>query len=106
MAINETATVFSTLLDFMTKVTGTLKVLVGGVFGLYIILLFVKWVEYKKLVRLLVGIKKEMRDLNNKLGGKIEERTGLIDELIKRTLGNKFYLKKKPSKKKTVKKKR
>jgi len=101
MAVNETATVLGTIIDFMTRVTGTLKVLVGGIFGLYLILLLVKWIEYKKLVRLLAGIKKEIHALNFKLSGKKEEKTSAIAELIKRTLGSRYYLKKKaPVKKK------
>ncbi len=99
MAINETVTVFGTLLDFMTKVTGTLKVLVGGIFGLYVIMLIVKWIEYKKLVRILVGIRKEMHELNVYLGIKDKKKIDILSIIRKRTLQKKKPLKK-PLKKK------
>ncbi|MBW2981721.1 hypothetical protein KY343_02465 [Candidatus Woesearchaeota archaeon] len=95
MAINETATVFGSILEFMTRVTGTLKVLVGGIFGLYVIMLIVKWIEYKKLVRILVGIRKEMRELNTYLGIKNKKKVDLISIIRKRTLQKKKDLKKK-----------
>jgi len=39
----------------------TLKVLVGGVFGVYLIILYLKWREYVVLKKMLTDIRKDLR---------------------------------------------
>jgi hypothetical protein len=66
MAINATLpTTFDALVNVVSGVFNTAKILVGGIFGLYVILLAVKWVEYKRLVKILTDIRKELRALTN-----------------------------------------
>jgi hypothetical protein len=55
-------------------VIDTLRVLVGGIFGLYIIVLIFKWVEYKRLVKIITDMRKELRELNGNLKSKKKKR--------------------------------
>jgi uncharacterized membrane protein len=66
MAINATLPpALDTLMNVVSGAFNTAKVLVGGLFGLYVILLIVKWIEYKRLVKILTDIRKELRALTN-----------------------------------------
>ena len=66
MALNATLpVVLEPLATAINSVIDIARLLVGGLFGLYLILLIVKWVEYKRLVKILTDIRKELRALSN-----------------------------------------
>ena len=87
MAVNETAaalgglaegtgipSAFQPLIDVISKIRGAIEILVGGIFGIYLILIILRWLEYKKVVKLLTQIRKEMRELNENLTGKKKKK--------------------------------
>ena len=51
------------LSNFIIGIMNVLKVLVGGIFGIYVILVFLRWIEYKRMTKILKDIRKEIRDL-------------------------------------------
>ena len=50
------------------NIVGILYTLVGGVFGLYLILLFMRFKEYRTLRKILTDIRHDLRSLNMHLG--------------------------------------
>ena len=74
MVINETALLASPLLGPIAEIMQTLEVLVGGLFGLYLILLFLRWIEYKKQVKILKEIRIQVYEINQKLPEKRRAR--------------------------------
>lgn len=71
MVLNATIPTVPLVLDPITTVVadlmGTLQTIVGGIFGLYVILVILRWVEYKKMVHLLKQIRNEIKHLNQTL---------------------------------------
>ena len=67
MAINETALLASPLLGPLASIIETLSVLVGGIFGLYLILVIFRIVEYRKFKKLLKGMKIDIEGMSKKL---------------------------------------
>jgi hypothetical protein len=59
-----------------------IQYLVGGIFGIYLITLFLKWRQTQMLKRYLADIKAELRHLNNKLGGALPERQTFLERKI------------------------
>lgn len=54
----------STLFPFLGEIgtlVNTIKVLVGGVFGIYLIILYLKWREYVVLKKMLTDIRRDLR---------------------------------------------
>ena len=75
MAINATIpAVLEPLAGVISGIVGMLKPLVGGIFGLYVILVILRLLEYKRMVRLLTQIKEEIAELNKNLTGKKKKR--------------------------------
>jgi hypothetical protein len=70
------ATIFP-LLGPIGSFVNTIKVLVGGVFGIYLIILYLRWREYRTVYRLLREIRKDIHDL--------AERQGVVLAPIKKT---------------------
>ena len=56
----------------ITNLVSTVKVLVGGVFGLYLIVLFLKWREYQVLKATIQGMRGDIRYIAKKQGIKFE----------------------------------
>ena len=75
MAINATLPpALEPLAAVITSIMDVTKILVGGIFGLYLILLIAKWIEYKRLVRLLIDIKNQLYHLNEKFDKKSRKK--------------------------------
>ena len=76
MAINETIinamlpTALEPLANVIGRVMGVLQILVGGIFGLYFILVLLRLLEYRRMIKHLGDIKKEIIKLNENLTGK------------------------------------
>ena len=80
----------------------TISVLVGGVFGIYLLLLYLRWREYWMMRRVLMDIRKDMHKIAMQQGIKLEplkepKLKGLI-EYIKESLRKKEAPKKKVKK--------
>ena len=105
MAINETAILASPILGPIAKLMQVASVVAGGIFGVYILLLILRWLEYKRFGKVLRDMREELRVLNDKINiiqGKLpEKRKSRTSKLIE-----KIKNRKKNSKKKTSKKKR
>ncbi len=59
----------STLFPFLGSIdslVNTIKVLVGGVFGIYLIILYLKWREYVVLKKMLIDIRRDLRVIAGK----------------------------------------
>lgn len=88
----------------------TIKVFVGGVFGIYLIILYIRWKEYsllKKMYREFRELRNETRSIAKKhlirLEPIEESKLKIIKDNIKKKLEERKY--RKESKKKSVKKK-
>ncbi len=67
MVINETALLTSPLLGPLARIVETLSVLVGGIFGLYLILVIFRIIEYRKFKKLLKSMKVDIEAMSKKL---------------------------------------
>ncbi|MEE9525727.1 MAG: hypothetical protein V3V78_03935 [Candidatus Woesearchaeota archaeon] len=67
MVLNETAI---PLLGPIAKFFTILQGFIGGLFGLYLILVILKWKESKNLLKIMRHIRKEVEEINEKLGKK------------------------------------
>ena len=79
MALNETITnipLLAALIDAIRSLIQSLQWLVGGVFGLYLILIYLRWRESRMVARIL----REIRDDIKQLTGHIKK----INERVKR----------------------
>ena len=60
---------------------GTLRYLeafVGGIFGLYLLLVILRWHESRRLVHILKDIKHDIREMSKHMGADLKERDTLI----------------------------
>ena len=67
MPINETVLLAGSILGPFAKIMAVLQGLIGGLFGLYFILVLLRWKEYRKMSKLLNQIKIEVAEINEKL---------------------------------------
>ncbi len=67
----------------VTKLTELIQVLVGGIVGLYMILIILRWYEARKLSRILKDIRDDVRKLNRHFGIK-EPKEKLKEPFLKR----------------------
>ncbi len=58
---------FEPLILTIQSLVGAVKVLVGGVFGIYLILLIMKWRETKILIKNVASIKSELSAIRHSL---------------------------------------
>ncbi|MBW2964204.1 hypothetical protein KY363_01980 [Candidatus Woesearchaeota archaeon] len=65
------------LLGPIGTVVNTVKVLIGGVFGLYLIILYFRVREYLLLRKMFSVLQKELRMIGDKIGVDLGPRTGL-----------------------------
>ena len=49
---------------------GIVQYLVGGIFGLYLILVFLRWKEYRFIKKIMVEMNSELKKLNENLENK------------------------------------
>lgn len=60
------------LLGPIGTVVNTVKVLIGGAFGVYLIIIYLRWKEYVLMKRMLGEIRSDIRELASKQGVKME----------------------------------
>ena len=91
MVVNETASIVSGITSFWELIIG----FIGGIFGVYIIILIMRFLEYKKIRE----IKKEVMSLKNALAKqqklRFEEKTKIIHRIKERRARKKKEKKKK-----------
>ena len=58
----------NTFVSGITNIVKTISFLFGGVFGVYLILLFLRWKEYLIIRKKLEIMEREMREINKNLG--------------------------------------
>ena len=83
MALNETITnipLLAALIDAIRTLIQSLQWLVGGVFGLYLILIYLRWRESRTVARIL----REIRDDIKLLTGPIEKINARVKKLEKK----------------------
>ena len=64
--INTSIQLLESLIRAIEKLTGKLDILVGGVFGIYIIMLILKWREYFMMKKFKKEIKQEIASIKRK----------------------------------------
>ncbi len=87
MVINATTapSTFGPIVEFMASFTDKVQALVGGVIGLWLILIFLRWYEYKRLRTVMVEIKNQLVRLNKHFGAKeIEKKQHIGHKIIKK----------------------
>jgi hypothetical protein len=67
MVFNETAILSAPLLNPIAKIFAVLQGLIGGLFGVYLILVILRWKEYRQQVKILKEIRHELKMLNEKI---------------------------------------
>ena len=67
MVFNETTIMAIPVIGPVVKIMAILQGLIGGLFGVYIILVVLRWKEYKQQVKLLKDIRHEVKMLNEKI---------------------------------------
>ena len=60
---------------------GYVEFFLGGLFGLYVILVVLRWKESRKLVLLMTGVNENLKNLNKKIGADIFEHRKVFKEL-------------------------
>lgn len=63
----ENVTYISPIIDYMSNIWQTAKVLLGGLFGIYIIAIILRFLEYKKISKTLQTVKKDIDKLREQL---------------------------------------
>ena len=81
MAINATGSLIG---GALSGTLGYLEALVGGLFGLYLILVILRWYESRRLVSILKDIRHDLREMGSQKGMAIEERATLIRKIKKK----------------------
>ncbi|MFH1848683.1 MAG: hypothetical protein ABH879_00690 [archaeon] len=66
MDVNSTAPIFLYLGEKIGFVANIIRILVGGVFGIYVIMLILRWKEYRQMVKLMTEIRDDIRVLKNR----------------------------------------
>jgi len=72
-----------TLLGPIDTVVNTLKVLVGGVFGIYLLILYFKWREYVVLRKLMSDMQKDIHTIAEHQGIKLAPHAPTTVQKIK-----------------------
>jgi len=76
-------------ISYISGVFNTLRVLVGGIFGLYVLLVVLRWIEYRAVKKFLKKMHYDLLQIGKKLGVKEtseKRKTGIkgIKEKIKK----------------------
>ncbi len=87
-------TTLQPLISQIEPLMKTVSVLVGGVFGLYLISLYIRWKEYLLVSRLLKEIRRDIKAIAAKQGVKLEESDGQKIKNALRLLKQKLFGKK------------
>ncbi|MBR9691551.1 hypothetical protein GOV06_02095 [Candidatus Woesearchaeota archaeon] len=67
MVLNETALLATPVIGPIFKIFAVLQGLIGGLFGVYLVLVILRWKEYKQSVKILKSIRHELKMLNEKI---------------------------------------
>ncbi|MBW3015882.1 hypothetical protein KY330_05660 [Candidatus Woesearchaeota archaeon] len=67
MVLNETIAFVEPLATSIGVFVETVKYMVGGIFGLYLILIYLRWKEARNVARLLKDIRHDIRALNRRM---------------------------------------
>jgi len=51
------------VVDLLGKIFGAVSIAVGGIFGLYLILIFLRWKEARDLKKILCDIRADIKDM-------------------------------------------
>ena len=79
MPINVTATVLGGVVSGTIR---SLEALIGGIFGLYLILVFLRWYESIRLAHILKDIRHDIREMSTThMGAELKERKTLIRKI-------------------------
>lgn len=70
MDINTTLPLVGPIADTVTNMWQTLQVLVGGIFGLYIVIILLRIYEYKNISKTLKEIKEDIKKLKHSINKK------------------------------------
>lgn len=81
---------------------GTIKVTIGGVFGIYLILIYLRWKEYQMFRYTLKGLRKDIRFVAREQGIKFPDVISEEKDTLRHRIG-KWWIYKKRSKKKDAK---
>jgi len=66
--INETlASGVTPIANIIAPIINMLNILLGGVFGLYLILVILRWKEARTIKKILIEIKDELKTINKRL---------------------------------------
>ena len=66
--VNSTIQLLSPLITPIQNLLNILKVTVGGIFGLYVILVYLKWRESRLMNKYLESIAKDLKAITKKMG--------------------------------------
>ncbi len=66
-AVNSSIPIVSTAVTAINYVLSWVKILVGGLFGLYFILVILKWYEAKQLRKIMNNLNQELVELNHNI---------------------------------------
>jgi hypothetical protein len=55
----------SPVVQGLSKILGTVSIAIGGIFGLYLVLIFLRWKEARDLKRVLCDIRSDIKDMKN-----------------------------------------
>lgn len=55
----------SPVIQGLGRILGTVSIAIGGIFGLYLVLIFLRWKEARDLKRILYDIRSDIKDMKN-----------------------------------------
>jgi|TARA_B100000315_G_C14174570_1_gene406079 uncharacterized membrane protein len=65
--LNSTVSFLQPYFSTVEEVIGTLSLFVGGIFGIYLIMLIVRLVFFQRIWKMFKGLKSQMTSLENKI---------------------------------------
>ncbi len=86
--INTSMEILGPIIGPLTRFIDIIQYIVGGIFGIYLILVILRWYESRKLVRLMTDVKQELKSLNKHLGVKTRKQKTTSIRKIRKTIKN------------------
>ncbi len=65
------------IISGIQNAVGFMQIALGGIFGLYLLLVILKWWESRKLVKIMKDIREEVRGISHHMGVKKEQKVSL-----------------------------
>tara|TARA_Y100000034_G_scaffold20758_2_gene23819 strand:- start:6486 stop:6767 length:282 start_codon:yes stop_codon:yes gene_type:complete len=72
--LNATLQILEPIIGPLNQFIGIIQYLVGGIFGLYLILVILRWYESRRLASMMRDVKDQLVALNTHFGVKVKER--------------------------------